>query len=313
MSRSYSPDDISVARDAVPHEARSRDRSNETEDQSPEVGRSGAEQSQERPDNEQNVHDAASRRSVEPRRLYELRHRTFTLRSSEIGTMADIGKFRVIDAKDLEQLAYGGDHNHLEADLTNLRRQWLIVERDIPHLETRPRHLIALTKQGRQLLASTNAVPKSQSLYYGFTKPREAHHDADLFRLYQRGMEQIRRAGGSNIRVILDAELKRNVYRDMAQSERKGKSDQVQDEIAAKHSLRVVDGKIPVPDLRIEYETPDHELARLDLELATEHYRARNIAEKARAGFSIYARAENASNLRRILDQQELTAKILQL
>ena len=68
-----------------------------------------------------------------------------------------------------------------------------------------------------------------------------------------------------------------------------------------------------MPDLRIEYDTPDGELARLDLELATEHYRSRNISEKARAGFSIYARAEDSSNLRRILDQQELTAKILQL
>ena len=72
-------------------------------------------------------------------------------------------------------------------------------------------------------------------------------------------------------------------------------------------------GKIPVPDLRIEYETPDQETARVDLELATEHYRFRNIAQKVRAGFSIYARAQDVSNLRRVLDQRELTAEILSL
>ena len=51
----------------------------------------------------------------------------------------------------------------------------------------------------------------------------------------------------------------------------------------------------------------------MDLELATEHYRFRNIAQKVRAGFSIYARAQDASNLRRVLDQNELTAEILRL
>lgn len=68
-----------------------------------------------------------------------------------------------------------------------------------------------------------------------------------------------------------------------------------------------------MPDLRIEYETPDQEHTRVDLELATEHYRFSNIAQKVRAGFSIYARAQDASNLRRVLDQHELTAEILSL
>jgi len=44
-------------------------------------------------------------------------------------------------------------------------------------------------------------------------------------------------------------------------------------EIAARHGLEVVRGKVPVPDLRIEYETRDGEAARVDLELLTEHYR----------------------------------------
>lgn len=312
MSRSYSPDEIPAVRDASPSEARPEHRSIEPEDQRPELSRSGGEETQERSDGHNGVR-GTSVRTIEARRPYEFHNRTFTLRSSEIETMTDIGKFRAIDSKDLEEFAYGGNRKHLEADLTNLRRQGLILEREIPHHETRPRHLLALTNEGRRLLAATDAVPQGQALYHGFTKPREAHHDADLYRLYQRGMEQIHREGGTNVRVVLDSELKRNLYRDMAQAEGEGKSDQVQGEIAEKHGLRVVDGKIPVPDLRIEYETPDHELSRLDLELATEHYRARNIAQKARAGFSIYARAEDASNLRRILDQQELTAKILEL
>ena len=312
MSRAYSPNEISVSREGGPSDGRKVDRPVEPEEQRPDLGSSGGEESQERTGVDNDVRPTGMR-TIEARRHYELRGRTFTLRTSEIETMADIGKFRAIDAKDLEEFGYAGDRKHLEADFANLRKQGLIVEREVPRQETLPRQLVALTKEGRQLLAAANAVSKVQALYNGFTKPREAHHDADLYRLYQRGMEKVQREGGTNVRVVLDAELKRNLYRDLAKAEREGKSDQAQNEVAEKHGLQVVGGKIPVPDLRIEYETSEHELVRLDLELATEHYRARNIAQKARAGFSLYARAEDASNLRRILDQQELTAKILQL
>jgi len=68
--------------------------------------------------------------------------------------MTDIGKFRAVDANDLREFAYGWDSKHLEAVLTNLRRQGLIVERDIPHPETAPRQLVVLTKQCHRLLVS---------------------------------------------------------------------------------------------------------------------------------------------------------------
>jgi hypothetical protein len=153
--------------------------------------------------------------------------------------MTDIGKFRAVDAKDLRDSAYGGDSKHLEADLTNLRRQGLIVEREIRPQKTAPRQLVALIKQGHRLLVATNNTPKDQALYHGFTKPREAHHDADLYRLYQRGLEKIAREGGTNIRVILDSELKKNLYHDLARAARNGNSGDAKTEIAAStNSLR---------------------------------------------------------------------------
>jgi hypothetical protein len=74
-----------------------------------------------------------------------------------------------------------------------------------------------------------------------------------------------------------------------------------------------VGNKIPVPDLRIEYETREGDMGRVDLELSTENYRPRQIADKARAGFSLYASARDADRVRRVLDQHELTAEILSL
>jgi len=239
-----------VSRDDARSDATERDRQVQPEDQRTDMGRSGAEQDQDRSGGAEDVRPVRSR-TIDARRPYQLHRRTFTLRTSEIETMADIGKFRAIDAKDLDEFGYAGDRKHLEADLANLRKHGLILEREVPRHETRPRRLVALTKEGRRLLAATNTVSKGQALYYGFTKPREAHHDADLYRLYQRGMEKVQREGGTNVRVVLDAELKRNLYRDSAKAEREGKSDQAQSEVAEKHGLQVVGGKIPVPDLRI--------------------------------------------------------------
>ena len=113
--------------------------------------------------------------------------------------------------------------------------------------------------------------------------------------------------------MILDYELKKRVYRDLAKLGPQRESNAKKQEIAEKHGLQLVRGKIPLPDLRIEYETGEGEIARVDLELATEHYRGRTLAEKVRAGFSIYAHAQDATGLRRVMDQNELTAEILSL
>jgi hypothetical protein len=215
----------------------------------------------------------------------EVRGKTYRLRSSEIQTL----------------------------DGKNLIRHGLIAEKKIPHLENNPRRLLTLSKQGHQFLMVTRRVPKNQAIHYGFTKPREAHHDADLYRMYYSAADKIERQGGRNLRVILDYELKKRVYHDLAKLGPHRESTAKKKEIAERHGLQVVRGKIPLPDLRIEYETREGEVARVDLELATQHYRGRNLAEKVRAGFSIYAHAQDPAGLRRVLDQRELTAEILSL
>jgi hypothetical protein len=151
------------------------------------------------------------------------------------------------------------------------------------------------------------------TLYFGFAKPREAHHDADLYRLYQKAADKIERGGGRNLRVVLDYELKKRVYHELAKLGPDRASAESKRTAAERQGLQVVRGKIPLPDVRIEYDTPDGERARVDIELATSHYRGRHLAEKVSAGFSIYAHSSDVSNLRRVLDQRELTAEILSL
>jgi hypothetical protein len=252
-------------------------------------------------------------RSVEPRKAYEFRGRTYTVRSSEIETLSELGKFRAVATEDLGEFRYHGENDRMRPDVGNLIRQGLVTEKSIPHFDTAPRRLLTLTKKGHQFLRSTGTVPRNQATYYGFAKPREAHHDADLYRLYHRAVEDIERQGGKNPSVVLDFELKKRVFHDLVKLGPEKHSAESEREIAEKHGLQLVRGKIPLPDLRIEYEDREGNMARVDLELATEHYRGSNLAEKVRAGFSLYARAQDAPGLRRVLDQKELTAEILSL
>ena len=249
----------------------------------------------------------------ELRKTYELRGRTYRLRDSEIATMIELGKFRAIAREDLADFVYDGDEVRMRPDVENLFRQGLAEMKIIPHEDTGSRQLLTLTKNGHRFLTETRVAGKDQALYHGFTKPREAHHDADLYRLYQKAAEKIESQGGRRLRVVLDYELKKHLYHDLAKLGKDRDSPSSKRVVAEQHGLKVVHGKIPMPDVRIEYESRDGEKARVDLELATGHYRGRNLAEKVRAGFSIYARVEDASRLRRVLDQRELTAEILSL
>jgi hypothetical protein len=257
--------------------------------------------------------DRVAGRPAEARTVYELRGRTYRLRNSEITTMVELGKFRAVAKEDLAEFAYGGNDDRMRPDVENLVRQGLVEIKSIPHEEMGSRQLLTLTKNGHRFVTQTRSAPKGQVLYHGFTKPREAHHDADLYRLYQKAAEKIERQGGRNLRVVLDYELKKHLYRDLAKLGKVRNSSDANHDVADKHGLHVVRGKIPVPDVRIEYETRDGERARMDLELATGHYRGRNLSEKVRSGFSLYAHADDVSKLRRILDQRELTAEILSL
>jgi hypothetical protein len=236
------------------------------------------------------------------------RDQGYRLRESEIRTLVDLGKFRVVGADDLLNHAYGGQRPELQEDLRNLLRQGLIRKGTFEGPEHTPRELLTLTKRGYRLLRANRVVPSGQAIYYGFVKPREANHDADLYKLYNKEVARIVKEGGRNPRVILDFELKRKINRDLAKFGREARP-----EIAKSQGLRVVRGRIPVPDVRIEYEKPSGEMARVDLELVTEHYRGRSLAAKVKAGFSLYTPRGEGDRLRRVLDQRELTAEILSL
>jgi hypothetical protein len=257
-------------------------------------------------------HSTRDERSDSPR-AYCVRDREYLLRDSEMNSLNEIGKFRVIRVSDLAKFAYGRNRERMEKDIRALARKSLVRDKTFEISQKKTLRVVTLTKAGHRVLKNTNQVPEDQPIYHGLVKPREVKHDADLYRLYQKEAARIERAGGWPVRVLLDYELKRNLNRDLALLGPEKDNPNRKREVAEKHHLRVVNGKIAVPDLRVEYENPVLELRHVDLELATRDYRPRAMAAKVAAGFSLYARSEDASRLRRVLDEREITAGILTL
>src|SRR6266566_6101010 len=247
--------------------------------------------------------------------IYTDRDRTYSLRDSEIHALSEVGKFRVVDTAGLAQFAYSGERSRMERDVYNLVRQGLVEQRGTSALKQDSRQILALTKRGQHLIRRYNLVPEDQAIYSGFVKPKEADHDADLYRLYHKAADEIERKGGKVLCVQLDYELKEKLYRKLgkAQARQDGYLQRQKEEFARELHLPVVHGKVSFPDLRIEYATEELEIARVDLELATGHYRAGHLSEKARAGFQIYARPEDTAGLRRVRDEREITIAILSL
>jgi hypothetical protein len=271
----------------------------------PETGRSAASRSTNRSAN------LADR----DRTGYLDRERVYSLRRSEIHTLKEIGEFRVVRVEDLTELAYAGNDSRSASDLRNLIEQGLVGRRATSALKKHSQQVVSLTETGKNLIRQHGFAPEDQAIYSGLVKPKEADHDAALYRLYHKAADDIERKGGKILRVQLDYELKEKLYRKLGEAQAKGEREpqRLKETLARQIHLPVVHGKVSLPDLRIEYANQDMEISRVDLELATGHYHAGHLGEKARAGFQIYARAEDAAGLRRVRDDHEIMTSILSL
>lgn len=247
------------------------------------------------------------------RTTYRDRNREYSLRESEVQTLIELGKFRIVPADDLARLGYGGDRSRMENDVKHLRHQGLIEQRSIEGHDSYSKQVLALTKEGHRLLSERNLIPDRQAIYHGFVKAKEAGHDSDLYRLYHKVAKEVDRVGGKVRRVVLDYELKRELYRKLSRVDPSRKMAYERIRVANEFDLKVVNDKIPIPDLRIKYEDECRELRRLDLEIATRDYRPQGLGEKAKAGFHLFARQQDHAKLRRVLDTQEISARIFAL
>jgi hypothetical protein len=240
----------------------------------------------------------------------------YLLSPDERATMYDLGRFRTVTTKDLTEFRYKDNEPHMGADLRSLQAQGLVQAKKV--WTGRDREIdtfFALTKPGKKLLKALHLGPSDQAIYTGFVKPAELRHDAAIYRMFHHEAAKIEQNGGNVRRVVLDYELKRKAYSPLAKAKALAPAEYAkrQAEIAREHGLKVVNGHITLPDLRIEYQDRHGVAAQIDLEVASESYHGSHAAEKAAAGFRIYADSEIAGKLSRALEEREIIAEIFSL
>src|ERR1700728_4052556 len=64
-------------------------------------------------------------------RAYYVRDRAYLLRNSEIHSLTEIGRFRVIATHDLAEHEYRGDTERMEKDIRHLRKHGLVTNRTV--------------------------------------------------------------------------------------------------------------------------------------------------------------------------------------
>lgn len=232
------------------------------------------------------------------RQSVRVRDRLYALRESESRILATVGTFRVVRADDLQ--AVHSSRDAWRGDLRSLAEQGLLQLRTV-EINREPVAVAALTRSGKDVLESHRRTSEGrpQEFHAGLVKPREIAHDSQLYRLFQAEAGRIEAEGGRVERVVLDYEMKREYQTFLNRPGRSADDDHGADveQFAAAHGLPIVDGHLELPDLRIEFTTPDGRLEYRDVELVTEHYSRGQLAGKSAAGFALY-RAAGAGRVR---------------
>lgn len=251
--------------------------------------------------------------SADRRQPYTDRGRTYSLRDSELEAMGEIGKSRTVDIQDLARFVYRGDQARLRYDLENLRGQGLIEDKTVFRAHNSTRKMVTLTERGYRMARRKSGIPEEQRLYHGFVKPREIEHDADLYKVYQRAVKDIREKGGKPLKVRLDFELKEAINRAKEAASRLPEDERATFLKAAayENGLSIRGSRIHLPDIQVEYETREGTVQRENLELLSRNYREEGIRGKVTAGFKIYARTGEANRIRRALQDTGLIRQVL--
>ena len=223
------------------------------------------------------------------RNVYKDRDGQYHLNEHQATVLREVGSFRTIAGSDLNKHVYGGDGAAFFADLRNLADQHLI--RITPLKSATKDHYITLTKLGKQVGDLHLRRNNAQKTYSGTVKPRERKHDSAIYRLYCKEADRIVRNGGKPTRILLDFELKKDVYKELSGIDKglsRDKQEEFRRQIAERHGLKIVNNRIQIPDLRIEYEDHERGKVKVDLEYVTRHYKSSQIRAKAAAGFRLY-------------------------
>jgi hypothetical protein len=201
---------------------------------------------------------------------------SYRLSGEDLRTLRTVAIFRTVEVQDLAR-----------KQTANLLRNGLIERKTVQAgRQKRPMQILIATRAGKDLLEAGRALEDPQRFHSGLVKPNELAHDAAIYPAYLEQAAAIEKAGGRVRRVLLDYELKSVVNRQMNRKDGPAREER-RAQIAKDLDLEAVDGKLPLPDLRIEYTDQQGHERHLDVEITNRHYRGAHLAGKSKTGFRL--------------------------
>jgi hypothetical protein len=217
--------------------------------------------------------------------------------------------FHALDKK--TEFAYGGNNSPMKPDVENLVSQGLIEFKSLRHEETGSPRVLTLTNNDDRFLTHAPSTDKKQGFYHGSIKPREALHDADLYRLYGKEASQNEGQRGPDLPVVLDYELKKHLYRALPKLSKDRNSDDGKHAIPERYCIRSSKGSRARRSDRIRNSR--RRTGRVDHGVATGHDRGRNLTRKSACRTLALCSRRLYVKALADLDQHELTAEIKSL
>ena len=219
--------------------------------------------------------------------------------------LADIGMYRAVVYRDLSEAHFGGHPYTTRRGVDRMVRGGLVTEHKAAGPKGGAYTVLTLTERGAREArehAIQYGMDVGQQTHAGIAKRGELAHDTAIYRAGRAESARIAQAGGVVRRIRIDAELKRRIAQatEKARAEKGNRAaDKARFRMAEELGLPVTDGKVLYPDAQLEYDDAEGRTGRCNIEVATEHYRAGEIAAKAAAGFRMHGNGPGAGRAMR--------------
>ncbi len=221
--------------------------------------------------------------------------------------LTDVGLYRRVSFRDLAETHFGGRPYAARRVVNAWIREELVKESTARGPKGEPFQVLALTRLGAlaaRELAVEQGLDPGQLVSCGARRQRShLAHDLAVYRACRHERRRLLGQGAAIRRVRLEGELQGTVARRSESARvRDGRraADAERHRAARELGLPInARGRVVYPDVQLEYVGSDGRPGHLNIEVASENYRASTIQAKADAGFVLHASgAARASVLR---------------
>ena len=226
------------------------------------------------------------------------------------GALADIGIYGAVSVRDLAEAHFGGHPYTTRRAVNAWIREGLAQETRATGPNGNPFKVLTLTRKG---VAEARKLDAGQGLDPGqhirsaarLLQHAQLAHDTAIYRACGRERQRLLEQGAAIRRVRLDGELKSAVARRSESARaRDGRraADAERHRAAGELGLPIdAQGCVLYPDAQIEYTDSEGRSGRVNIEVASGHYRQGSVRAKAAAGFRMHANGPAGARVLRTL------------